>query len=112
MFRSCLLQSSSQLRSSFPVALQAERAHIGEVALAASFRHCLHVVGIPKRLPAILPQPPCFEEPAAGGEIQLAHIPAQRHGIHAALRAHAAIAIEYLPAQITGIRAQLPLMHA
>ncbi len=66
------------------------------------------VIGVPQ----IAAKAPVFFELLAGGVIEFALVLAQGFGIHAALRADAAIAREDLLAQIAGVGAQLPLMHA
>ena len=90
------------------MALQAERAHIGEVAFASAFRHGHDVVGVPQ----VAATAPIFLELAARGVIQLAFVLAQSFGVQAALRADATVAQEDSCAQIAGIGAQFPLVDA
>jgi hypothetical protein len=89
------------------MAFEAERTHIGKIALAASFSNGNHMVGVPE----LAPHAPFFFEPAAGSVIEFAFLFSQRFGIEAADRAHAAIACEDLLAEIAWIGAQPPLMH-
>ena len=90
------------------MALEAEGAHVGEIAFASAFGDGHDVVGVPQ-VAAMAPVP---LELAAGGVVELALVLAQGFGIEAALRADAAVAQEDLCAQVAGIGAQLPLMHA
>ena len=102
-----LLPPRAQLRRGFGVAFQAERAHVGEVALPAAFGHRHNVVGIPQR-PA--PPPHSLKQPA-GRVVELALILAQHLGVDPARRAHPTVAREHLGPQVRGIGAQLPLVH-
>jgi len=70
------------------------------------------MIGVPKRFAAALAKFPLFEKLAAGGEVELAHVTPQGDRIHAALRAHASIAREYVVPQISGVGAQLPFVNA
>src|ERR1700736_5193495 len=90
------------------MASQAQRAHIGEIALAAALGYGHDMVGVPKVTAAA----PVLLELPARGVIELAFVFAQRLGIEAALRAHAAIASEDLIAEISRIGAKPPLAHA
>ena len=90
------------------MALQAERAHIGEVAFAAAFDDGDDVIGIPE-MPAEAPF--SFELPA-GFEIEFAFIAAERFGVDAALGADAAVARENLLTKIAGVGPQPPFVDA
>src|SRR5262245_656725 len=90
------------------MALEAQRAHVGEVALAAAFGHGHDVI----RVPQVFPPPPVLLELAAGRIVELALVPAQRLRIESALGAHPVVALPDLLAQVAGIRAQLPFMDA
>src|ERR1700691_707554 len=90
------------------VALEAERAHVGKAAFAAAFRHGHAVVGVPQ----VAAGAPILLELAACGIVELAFILAQSLGIQAALRTDAAVAQKNLRAQVAGIGAQFPRMHA
>jgi len=70
------------------------------------------MIGVPQRFAAAFAKFPLFEELPARGEIQLAHVPPQRDGVHAALRADAAIAREDFIAKISWVGSQLPFMNA
>src|SRR5262249_29482059 len=87
---------------------QAQRLHIREVALAAALCDGQNVIGVPE-IAAMAPVP---LELFARLPIQLALAAAQRFGVGPALRAHAAIAREYLLAQVAGIGALRPRMDA
>jgi hypothetical protein len=88
------------------VALQAERAHVGEIALSSTFGDRHDVVGIPYMPPAA----PVLLKTLAGSIVQFALVLAQGFRIDAALRADAAIARENLLAKIAGIGSQPPLV--
>ena len=90
------------------MALEAEGAHVGKVALAAAFYDGKDVIGIPQ----IATAAPIFFELLAGFVVELALVFAQGFGIDAAAGADAAIAGEDLCAQVPRIRTQFPLMDA
>lgn len=94
------------------MAEQAECTHIRQIALPSAFRDRHDVIRIPKRFAAALAKLPLFEESAARGEVQLAHIAPQRDRIHAALRANAPIARQYFIAQISRVGPQFPFVNA
>jgi hypothetical protein len=90
------------------VAVEAQGAHVGEIAFAAAFRDRQDVIGIPEMTaPA-----PLFFKLAAGVEIELAFVFAQTFGIETALRADAVVASEDLFAQIARVGAQFPFVDA
>src|SRR5260370_29100830 len=88
--------------------LQAQSAHVGEIARPAVFPYRNDMVGIPQ-VPAAAPL--LFESPPRG-VIELAFVHPQLLGIDTAFGAHTAVAREYLVAQVAGVGAQLPFMHA
>src|SRR5207248_2900880 len=91
-----------------PMTLEAQRPHVGQIALAAAFHYRHDMVGIPEMLAAA----PVLFELAPCGVVELALIFTQRLGVHAANRADAAIAREDLLPQVTGVGAELPFVHA
>jgi hypothetical protein len=90
------------------VAFEAERAHVGEVALAAAFSNGHDVIGVPETAA----RAPFVFEPAARSEIEFALIAAERFCVDAALGTPAVVASEDLLAEIAGVRAQLPFVDA
>ena len=90
------------------MAPEAQGAHVGEVAFAAAFDDGYDVVGVPQVAAAA----PLFFKAAAGGEVELAFVFAERFGVEAALRANAVVAGEDLLTEVGGIGAQLPLVDA
>ena len=91
------------------VALQAERAHVGEIALAAAFGHRHDVVRVPE-MPARRPTPSrrrgARRSPACACRLRSASVSG------AADRADALVALEHLLAQVAGVGAQLPGVDA
>ena len=94
------------------MALQAKRAHVGQIALPAAFRYGHDVVRIPERFSTTLAKSPLFQKLPPCREIQPPHVAAKGHGIDAALRTHAAIAIHDSFAQVAGVGPQSPLVNA
>ncbi len=97
-----------QFGSRGAVALQAEGAHVGEVALAAAFDHRQDVIGVPEvaaMAPLLFKLPP-------GVEIELALVFTEALGVQAAGRADTAVPGKDLLPQIAGIGAELPFVHA
>ena len=94
------------------VALEAERAHVGEIALAAAFRYRDDVVRVPERFPALFRESPFPEKFSPRHVVQAAHFFSKLSGIDSASGADAGVTLENLFAEITGIGAQLPLMNA
>jgi hypothetical protein len=90
------------------VTAQAERAHVGEIALASALGYRHDVVGIPNMPPSA----PFLLKALAGGVIQLAFVLAQGFRIDTALPTDAPVTGENLFAQIAGVRAQPPLVDA
>jgi len=90
------------------MALQTQRAHVGQIAFASAFGYGQDVIGVPQ----VFALAPILFEIAARRVIQLALVFPQRLGVQAALRTHAAIPGEDLLSQIAGIGAQLPLAYA
>ena len=90
------------------VALEAERAHVGEGAFAAAFGDGEDVVGVPE----ITAGAPVFFELAAGAVVEYAFVFAEGFGVDAALGADAPVAGEDLGAEVAGVGAELPLVDA
>lgn len=106
------LQPRPQFGGRFPVALQAKRSHIREVALPSAFRHRQNVVGIPERLSAAFGKTPLFQKPPPRRIVQAPHVPPQSDGVNAAPCANPGIAVEHAFPQVARIRAQPPFMNA
>ncbi len=92
------------------MALEAKRAHVGQIALAASLGYGDDVVRIPERFSAA--HAPCSHRFCARGAAQLFHAPQFCDAIDSALGADAAIALKDSIAQMAGITAQLPFLDA
>ncbi len=106
-------QSPPKLGRRFPVAEQAERAQVIEVALAATLRDCADVVSIPQAAAArnrLHPIQPQTGNPGRTASALQGVIGSDR--IDLANRADTAITRKHLVAKIPGVGAQTPLMHA
>jgi hypothetical protein len=90
------------------MALEAEGAHVGEIAFATAGSDGHDVIGVPEMAAGT----PFFFELAAGLEIEFALIAAKRFGVDAALGTTAVVAREDLLAEIAGVRAQPPFVDA
>ena len=90
------------------MALEAQGAHVGEIALATAFGDGEDVIGVPE-MPATAP---FLFELAARLEIQLALVFAKSFGVEAALGADAAVSCENPIAEITRIGAEPPFVDA
>lgn len=103
----------AKLRGHFPVAQKAQGTKVVEIALAAAFSYGNNVVGVPQTSPG---RDGLHAIQAQAGGAGLAASPLQRvvsrNGIDIAKGAAAVVAREDLLAQIAGIGAQPPLMHA
>src|SRR4051812_900594 len=69
-------QPCPQPRGCRAMALQAKRAHIGEIALPAAFHHWQDVVRIPKRFSIGIFNSPLFQEFFSRGIVETAHVAA------------------------------------
>jgi hypothetical protein len=94
------------------MALQAQRADVFEIALAASFHHWNDVVGIPEAFSRSVPQPPIQESFQARGAAQTFELAFGVQAIDAAGGANPVIAYQYFFAKIAWIGAQTPFLHA
>src|SRR5947209_247752 len=101
-------QPLPQRRRCLPMALDTQRPHVREIALAPTLRHRQNMVGVPQ----VLAPSPFFFEPPPRREIELPLIVPQYHGINAANGADPVVTREYLVAEIPRIRPQLPVVHA
>jgi hypothetical protein len=88
--------------------LQAESPNVRQAALASSLHYREDMIRIPK-MPACAPLP---LESAPGCPVEFTFVFAEGFRVQAALRAHAAVAREYLLPQISGIGAQPPFVDA
>jgi len=94
------------------MALQAQRADVFQIALAAAFHHRNDMVGIPEAFSRSGPQPPIEESFQARGAAQSFELAFGVHAIDAAAGANAAIPYQYFRAKIAWIGAQAPFLHA
>ena len=94
------------------MAAQAERADVVEVAFTAAFGDRQDVVGVPQASAMEASDSPMLEQIAAIRSARMAQGAQGGDRIHAAGGAHAAIAQEDLIAEISGLRSQLPFVHA
>jgi hypothetical protein len=95
-----------------PVAAQAERAQVREVALAAAFDDGDDVIGLPEGAAGVARQIPIIEQALvrrAAGALQDA-LGDER--VDAATFADAAIAFEHPVAEVAGVGAEPPFVHA
>ena len=92
------------------MALQAERAHIRQIAFAASLNHGYNVIGIPERLAAA--QSPGRSCPGARRASQFFHMPELGNTVSTADCADSAVSLQHSFAQMTRIAAELPFFHA
>lgn len=96
------------------MAFQTECPDIFEIAFAAALYNWNDMVGVPKAFPDAQPraQAPVGERLLAANTAQALQMFPGRNAIHAALRAHALVALQDSFANITGIGAQPPLRDA
>ncbi len=102
----------TQFRRRLAVAFQAERPHIGQIALAAAFSHGKDMVGVPQAPAAEAAQTPGIQGGQLPSPAQTPDSPPFRYCIHTARRADAPITLEDSLAQVAGITAQFPFLHA
>lgn len=91
---------------------KAEGANVGEVALAAAFDDGDDVVGVPERFARAGAETPVREERRSRSAAREAKCAGGGDGVGTAVGADAAVAFEYLLAQVGGLGAQLPLVNA
>jgi len=91
---------------------QAERAHICQIAFAATLSHGNDVIGIPQTAAPAFLQLPFFQKLPAHPVVEFAKFFPKPFRVSAAHGAQASIARINLLAQIAGIRAQFPFVHA
>ena len=103
-----LLTAPAQCGGRSAVALQAERAHVGEIAFAATLDDGDDVIGIPE----MTAKAPFFFKLAAGREIEFALVFTKGFGVEAALGADAVVSGKDLLAEIGGIGAESPFVDA
>ena len=94
------------------MAAQAERAQVREVAFAAAFDDGDDVVGFPEGAAGEAGQVPEVEQALAGCAARALQDPRGEQRIDAATFADAAIALEDLIAEVAGVRADAPVVHA
>lgn len=92
------------------VTLEAEGAHVGEVAFAAAFGNGDDVIGIPKSFSAA--EIPASKGTSASGASEAFDVMKLSRAIEAADGADAAIPFENALAEMAGIGAQLPFLNA
>jgi hypothetical protein len=90
------------------MALQAEGAHVGQVALSAAFDDWDDVVGVPQ----VAAGAPVLFELTARLVVELALVFAKGLGVDAARGAHPFVSSENLFAEISRVGAELPLVDA
>ena len=90
--------------------LQAESAHVAQVAFAAALSYRHNVIGIPKRFAAL--QPPGSRRFQARHATQTAQMRVFGNTIHAAQRTDTLVPFENALPQMGRIAAQTPLLHA
>jgi hypothetical protein len=94
------------------VALQAEGAQIGEVALAAAFNYGHNMIRIPEALARLGLHSPCREQPGAGRASLALNVMPGLNTIGGADCADAAVSLEYFVAEVAGVGAEFPFLHA
>ena len=105
-------QATLQLPGHIAMTRQAECAQVGEIALSPTFAHRQNVVSVPQALAGHGLQPPVMQHPLAAGPASALQPAVRFNRIYFAKRATAAIASEYLLAEIAGVRPQPPFMDA
>ena len=106
-------EAEPELGGDFPVARQAERAQVVEVALAAALGYWEDVVSVPERAAAGDELHPVERQAGdAGFATGSLECRVDRDGIGLAEAADAAIAGEDLVAEIAGVGAESPLVDA
>ncbi len=94
------------------MAAQAEGAQVGEVALAAAFDDGDDVVGLPEGAAGVAREIPVVEQALAGGAAGAFQDALRDERVDAAAFADAAVAFEDLVAEVAGVRADAPMVHA
>lgn len=105
-----IAQAAAQFLGASAVALEAESAHVGEIAFAATFGYGDDVIGVPEGFSAAeIPSRIGFDSRNAS---QFFHAAQFGDAIETADSADAAVPLEDALAEMTGVTAQLPLFDA
>jgi hypothetical protein len=83
-----------------------------QVALSAAFRYRQNVIGIPQSFTYLCLEAPVQHKLLAGGAARPFQPALLFDRVKTTMSAHASISLEYLFAQVSGLRSQLPLMYA
>src|SRR5277367_1045463 len=93
------------------MAPQTEGTDIVEVALAAAFCYRQNVIRVPKTLAHSCRESPMPHEPQASGAPRTLELAVFLDGVQSAVNAHTSVALQYLFAQVSWLRTELPFMH-
>lgn len=94
------------------MAEETERPQIIEVAFAAALNHRDDVIGVPQGLPPPSSGLPVLQQPLPRSAARVSQAALFSEGVDAAGCADSAVAQQDLFAQVSRLRAQLPLVHA
>ena len=95
--------AEAEAEGGHPMAAQAERTQIGEVALAAAFDDGDDVVGLPEGAAGVTGEVPVVEQALAGGAAGAFQDALRDERVDAAAFADAAVAFEDLVAEVAGV---------
>jgi hypothetical protein len=104
--------AEAQAEGGHAMAAQAEGAQVREVALAAAFDDGRDVIGLPEGAAGVTGQVPVVEQALAGWAARALQDALRDQRIDTTTFADAAIAFEHLIAEVAGVGAQPPLVHA
>ena len=102
----------AQFRCRPAMAVQAERAQVGEVALSASLCNWQDVVRVPQAFASQAPQAPDTQQLLKSRGSGAAKQAVRRKRVYRAAGADATVALQYGSAKIGRAGAQPPLVHA
>ena len=92
------------------MALQAKRAHVGEIAFSATLDDRHDMIGIPQRFS--ISQSPFRRGSGARRSALPPNVIVLSQAIHSAYGANAPVALQHALAQMPGVTAQPPFFHA
>src|ERR1700722_64790 len=108
----CATNSLAKLGCDLSMATQAECANVVQVTLPAPLRDRQNVIRVPKTLASPGVESPMLHQGHAGSAACSLELVLLRDSVNSTVSAHALIAVQYLLAQVPGLRAQLPLVYA
>ena len=104
--------AEAEAQGGHPVAAQAEGAEVREIAFAAALDDGDDVVSLPEGAAGVSDEIPVVEQALARGAAGAFQDALSDERVYTAAFANAAIAFEDLVAEVAGVRAEAPLLHA